>query len=409
MAKRGNGEGSIYQRRSDGRWVGSISLGNGKRKPIYGKTRQDVAKKLTTALKVRQDGLPIVGERQTVSSFLSTWLDTVESAVRVRTFEAYDLNVRRVLPYVGHIRLARLGPEHVQSCYNELLKLGLSRRSVEQAHAVIHAALRQAMKWGLIHRNPTDAVNVPRPVRKEMKVLTTEQVKHLFEATSEDREHALWVVLVTTGLRIGEALGLKWDDIDLEAGQLAVRRALQRQRGGKIEFVEPKTAKSRRVVHLRPGTITALSDHRRCQLEDRLALGSAWHDRDLVFCREDGRVYDPASMTRRLRKALARAGLPRVRVHDLRHTCATHLLTKGEHPRVVQDLLGHSTVSLTLDTYSHVSPALHRQATQHMDDFFEPIETPVAVKVAVNQGTTESGGERTQSHNGASIRSLGQS
>lgn len=259
-----------------------------------------------------------------------------------------------------------------RQCFG-LLKLGLSKRSVEQTHAVIHSALRQAVKWELIHRNPTEAVKVPRPGRKEMKTLSVGQVKILFETTRNDREHALWVTLITTGLRIGEALGLRWQDCNFETNSMTIQRALQRQVGAGLVIVEPKTAGGRRTVHFPPETGTALNDHRRRQLEERLAAGPAWTDGDLVFCQATGTPMDPSAASRYLRSALDRAGLPRIRVHDCRHTCASYYLSKNVHPSVVQELLGHSSVMLTLSTYSHVTPALHREAVVHMSDLFEAV------------------------------------
>jgi integrase len=367
MAKRGNGEGSIYRRKSDGRWVGVLII-NGQRKCYYGSTRQTVQERLATALRNRQQGLVVAGPSQTLAQYLKHWLEeTVSTSVRPRTLESYELNVRRVTPHLGKIRLNALGPAAIQGAYTALLRRGLSRRSVEQAHTVLHCALRQALLWGLIGRNPTEAVVVPRGSRREMKTLGEDQVRLLFEATQGSRLHALWVLLATTGLRLGEALGLTWPDIDFNRSSLTVRRALQRlpKRLGGVVLVEPKTDRSRRTVCLAPGTIAALSEHRHRQAEERLAPSERF-----VFTGATGRPLDASGVSGHFHRALAQAGLPNVRVHDLRHTAATHLLTRGVHPKVVQDLLGHSTISLTLDTYSHVSPGLHAQVADHMEVLF---------------------------------------
>jgi integrase len=251
-----------------------------------------------------------------------------------------------------------------------LLQRGLSRRSVEQTHTVLHRALRQAVLWGLVLRNPTEAVTVPRPTQREMHTLTEEEVGRLFEASRGHRLHALWVLLVTTGLHLGEALGLRWTDVDVASGRLVVNRALQRQPGVGYVFVEPKTARSRRTVYLAPGTLSALTEHRRRQLEDQLAAGPEWSNTGLIFATAIGRPADGTWVTKWFHRALAEAGIPRTRIHDLRHTAATHLLRRGVHPKVVQELLGHSTISLTLDTYSHVAPALHAEVAQHMQTLF---------------------------------------
>ncbi len=367
MAKRGNGEGSIYRRKSDGRWVGVLIAG-GRRKSFYSKKRQVVQERLATALRNRQQGLVVAGPNQTVAQYLNHWLqESVSTSVRPRTLESYDLNVRRLMPHLGKLRLNALGPAAIQGAYAALLRRGLSRRSVEQAHAVLHCALRQALLWGLMGRNPTEAVVVPRGARREMKTLTDDQVRLLFETTEGSRLHALWVLLVTTGLRLGEALGLTWPDIDFNRGSLTVRRALQRlpKRLGGVVLVEPKTGRSRRTVYLAPGTVAALAEHRSRQGDEPLVPSERF-----VFTGITGRPLDASSVSDHFHRALRQAGLPNVRVHDLRHTAATHLLTRGVHPKVVQDLLGHSTISLTLDTYSHVSPALHAQVPDHMEVLF---------------------------------------
>jgi integrase len=271
---------------------------------------------------------------------------------------------------MGHLRLASLTPQAVQAAHAALLTKGLSRRSVEQTHTVLHRALRQAVLWGLMLRNPTEAVTVPRPIRREMHTLTEEEVGRLFQASQGHRLHALWVLLATTGLRLGEGLGLLWSDIDFAHGRLVVNRALQRQPGVGYVFVEPKTARSRRTVYLAAGTVTALMEHRRRQVADKLAAGPDWNNTGLVFASPVGRPVDGTWTTKWFHRALDQAALPRVRIHDLRHTAATHLLNRGVHPKVVQELLGHSTISLTLDTYSHVAPALHAEVANHMQALF---------------------------------------
>jgi integrase len=219
-------------------------------------------------------------------------------------------------------------------------------------------------------RNPTEAVTVPRPTRREMHTLSEEEVGRLFEASRGHRLHALWVLLATTGLRLGEAQGLLWSDIDFGSGRLVVNRALQRQTGRGYVFVEPKTARSRRTVYLAPGALSALSEHRRRQVAEKLSAGPEWNDTGLVFTTALGRPADGTWVTKWFHRALAEARIPRVRIHDLRHTAATHLLRRGVHPKVVQELLGHSTISLTLDTYSHVAPALHAEVAQDMQTMF---------------------------------------
>jgi integrase len=230
--------------------------------------------------------------------------------------------------------------------------------------------MKKAVQWGLMGRNPTEAVSVPRAERTEMQTLSEDQVKELFAVTRGEALHGLWVLLATTGLRLGEALGLKWEDVDLAKGRLMVLRALQRQRGSGLVLVEPKTRKSRRTVYFPVGTGAALREHRSRQLELKLKLGPSWQDNDFVFCRDDGSAVDPSGLPEKLHRVLRKAGLPQIRVHDLRHTAATLHLARGENPKVVQELLGHSNISITMDTYSHVTPVMHQAAAAKMQSLF---------------------------------------
>lgn len=369
--QRGHGEGTISQRK-DGRWEAKISLDNGKRKAYYGSTRKEVSDKLKIALRDQQQGLLVTGPSQTVEQYLTRWLeDSARQTVRPRTYECYALSVRRLTPHLGKVRLSALTPAHVQKCYAALLDQGLSRRSVELDHAVLHRALKMAVQWNLMGRNPTEAVAVPRPERKEMQVLTSEQVQQLFASTAEDRLHGLWVLLATTGLRMGEATALRWEDVNFKNGRVTIQRAIQPQKGKGMVIVEPKTERSRRTVHLAEGTVSALRQHRARQVAERLQAGSLWEDQGLIFCSETGRPLSPSMVEKPFQRALVVAGLPRIRLHDLRHTAATLLLADGMHPKLVQEMLGHSTITLTLDTYSRVVPAMHMEAATSMNKLFK--------------------------------------
>ncbi len=198
-------------------------------------------------------------------------LGAKEGSVRPRTYESYDLNVRRLKPLIGRIRLSTLTPAAIERAYADLIERGLSRRSVVQVHTVLHKALERAVQWGSIGRNPSEAVSVPRPERNEMHTLSEDEVRRFFPATQDHRLHALWVLLASTGLRVGEATGLRWDEFDLDQNRLIVRRALQRQKGVGLVFVGPKTTKSRRTVYFPEGTAQALREHRRQQIEEKLA------------------------------------------------------------------------------------------------------------------------------------------
>jgi integrase len=369
MPKRGQGEGSIYQR-SDGRWTAVISLDNGKRKSFYSKTRKEVQDKLVIALRDQQQGLPMAPEKQTLSQFLGVWLtDSVKPTVRPRTIESYSQLVRvHIVPdAIGRRVLARLSPQDLQAFLNGMLAKGLSPRTVQYLHAIIRSALNQALRWGFVARNVATLVDSPRVRRPEIKPLTPEQARCFLEVAKDDRLAALYAVAIALGLRQGEALGLRWQDVDLDGAMLRVSLALQRV-NGKLQLVEPKTDRSRRSVPLPPVAVVALRQHRVHQLEERLLAGERWQNNGLVFTTTIGTPLDGHNVTRQFKMLMDKAGLPPIRFHDLRHTCASLLLAQGLSPRLIMETLGHSQISLTMNTYSHVMPALQREAADKMQE-----------------------------------------
>lgn len=367
--RRGHGEGAIYQRKGDGRWVAAMILPSGKRKALYGKTRKEAADKLKHAVNDLDNGLDLEAGRQTVAQYLDKWLAaSVKPSVKVKTYEGYESIVRvRVAPRMGRKQLAKLTALDLQSLYTELAESGLSARSVHHTHRVLHRAFVQAVRWNLIVRNPCDGAQGPRATRSEMKVWTPEQADAFLIATRQHPAHALYMLALTTGMRQGELLGLKWADVDLGAGTLAVRRSLQRQRGAGLVFEEPKTARSRRSIRLSQRAIDALRAHSDRQTFDRRMAGSEWNARDLVFCHASGEPLDPSYQTTIFKKAIAAVGAPPIRFHDMRHTAATLLLSRGVHVKLVSEMLGHATIVLTLDVYSHLIPAMHGDAAAAMD------------------------------------------
>jgi len=369
--RRGHGEGSIKQR-SDGLWEARVSLEGGKRRSFYGKTRREAQDKLRTALRDLDAGLDLSSDRQTVAQFLDKWLSaSVKPSVKVKTYEGYESIVRiRVTPRIGRTHLAKLTALDLQALYTELANAGLSARSVHHTHRVLHRAFVQAVRWNLIARNPCDGAQGPRATRSEMMVWTPEEADAFLISTRQHPAHALYMLALTTGMRQGELLGLKWGDVDLSAGTLAVRRSLQRQRVAGLVFEEPKTARSRRSIRLCQRAIVALRAHHDRQAFDRRAAGSEWKARDLVFCHANGEPLDPSYQTTIFKKAVEAAGVPAIRFHDMRHTAATILLSRGVHVKLVSEMLGHATIVLTLDTYSHLIPAMHGDAAAAMDAVF---------------------------------------
>jgi integrase len=373
MAKRGNSEGSIYKR-ADGRWAASIDLGHSggrrRRKAFYGATRREVAEKLTAALRARQQGLPIVGERLTLAAFLARWLeDSARPTLRPRTFASYKMIVNyHLAPALGRVALARLTPDAVQRYLNDKRAGGLSPRSVQYHHAVLRRALGQAERWGLVPRNVARLVSPPRVERPESQPLTPEQARAFLAAVSEDRLAPLYALALGLGARQGEILGLMWADVDLVGHTLAIRHTLQRY-DGEWHFDAPKTERSRRSIALPTSLVEMLRTHRSRQLEERLRAGPAWQGEkwgDLVFPNEIGEPLPGTQLTRNFQAMLAAAGLPRQRFHDLRHAAATFMLSEGVSLRTTMELLGHSTIAVTANTYSHVVPALQRDATERV-------------------------------------------
>lgn len=371
--RRGSGEGTVFFDQRRGKWVAQLSVPD----PVRGRLRRisRVADTQREALKLLQKlreeherGVLAHGRPPTLAQFLHQWLEGRRPSLRPRTYDGYESIVRvRIVPALGRLPLDKVTPPVLQAFASRLLEQGLSAQSVQNTYRLLHRAFADAVKWGLLGRNPCDLVTPPRVGRTQPRTLTVADVARLFAACTDDPLGPLVTVAVLTGLRQGELLALQWRDIDWERGELSVVRSLQRVRGQGLVVVPPKTAASRRRVPLPPLALEALRVQRRRQLEQRLAAGPAWADGDWVFTTSLGAPLDPAETTRRFQALLARLGLPRLRFHDLRHTTATLLLSDGVHPKVVASLLGHSTVQITLDTYSHVTPGLARQAVEQLD------------------------------------------
>jgi integrase len=360
--RRGNGEGTIT-RRKDGRWEARycVPTVNGtKRKTIYGKTQGEVRDRLTKALSDRIDGIVYDDENMTVGEYLDVWLKgSVYGSVRRSTYDR-DTNLvkNHIKPVLGGLKLKKLNSAHVQSFYRDRLDKGLSASTVYKMHDILRRGLAQAAKWHLVQRNVADTVKPPKPAQKEICALSIAETRRLLEAAGGDRLEALYVLAVTTGMRQGELLALRWQDVDVENAVVSVRRTLTRS-GGRVVFGEPKTKKSRRSIRLTPQAVEALKSHLERQLQDMEILGDRYQDQGLVFTTDTGAPINPSNLRQRsFAPLLKRAGLPHMRFHDLRHTCATLLLSRGVHPKFVQELLGHATIAITLDTYSHVMPSM---------------------------------------------------
>ena len=284
-------------------------------------------------------------------------------------YESYAREVRKhIIPGLGRIRLKSLTPAHLQSYYSSKCESGLAPRTVHYHHTLLHQALKMAVKWGYVRRNVAAVVDPPKVEKKEMNPLSAAQVKALLEAAKGDRLEAFYLLAVSTGMRLGELQALKWADIDLRERTLSVNRTLSATKGGP-EFGPPKTSRSRRKIFLSRKSVEALRRHRERQATEKEAVADRWHDDDLVFCSVVGTPLSRHNLgSRSFKPLLRRANLPNIRFHELRHTCATLLLSKNVHPKLVQELLGHASISTTLDTYSHVLCGMSRRVADTMDN-----------------------------------------
>jgi len=348
--RRGKGEGSIY-RRKDGRWVGQYEA-DGKRRYVYGKTRKSVAGMLTKAIADRDAGLVFDSKKLTLAEYLDRWLDGIWGTVHPNTWLGHEINVRvHLKPALGQVKLDKLTALQVQSFYRRKLDCGQSAASVLKIHSTLSKALKQAVRYRLTPTNVCTDVTPPRPTKAEITVLTTEQLKALLRAAEGTNLYPLWVLMSTTGIRIGEALGLRWEDLDMDAGTLRIGRTLNRGVPS-----QPKTLSSRRTVKLSMLATRALRQHEK---------KGAW-----IFCTNRGTCINVNNLRNRTwKQLLERAELPSsTRMHDLRHSAATLLLSRGVPVKVVSEMLGHADVSITLSIYAHVLPDMQSATAAAMDE-----------------------------------------
>jgi integrase len=351
-------------------YLGRDQDGKKRQKWVGGfRTRRDAEEALTQSLDRVRTGTWADPGRITVAEYLEQWLDGIRPSLRPKTAASYEDALRGwVIPRVGSFRLAGLTAPRLLAMYGELLESGrrngsggLSPRSVQYAHRIVSHALKDAVDHGLLVRNPASLVKPPRVPKPPMRVWSADDVRRFLAGVGDDRLYALWVLLVTTGVRRGEALGLRWEDIDLKRGLLAVRQTVVAI-GYDVHISEPKTAIGRRSVSVDATTVAALKAHRRRQSEEQLVAGPGWSESGLAFTTESGAMIHPDRISKLFAQLVPQLELPRIRLHDLRHTAATLALTAGVHPKVVQERLGHANVTITLDTYSHVLQGLQEDA-----------------------------------------------
>jgi integrase len=398
-SRRANGQGSIYQRESDGMWVGAAYVlmpdGSQRRRPVYGKTADIVREKLTKMQAQSDQGIPAEATGWTMERFLTYWLsDIVTPACKPRTVQGYEVIVRTYLiPAIGKKRLNKLNGVDVRNLLKRVRSTCLcclhgtdrrrpvgsrrccaiarccqqtpSSRLVQQVHSVLRNALAAAVREELVGRNVAKLVKISGPAYKVHRGLSADQASHLLKAAADDRLYALYVLALYLGLRRGEILGLGWDDIDFDKETLTVRHSLQRV-GGRLTVVTPKTRTSERTLPLLEVIAKVLKEHQARQRAERAAAGKDWQDTGFVFTTTVGTPMEPDNLRRSWKPLCEALGLEGVRFHDTRHTCVTLLLNAKVPPHIVREIAGHSAIDVTMEIYAHASLEDKRAALQKL-------------------------------------------
>jgi integrase len=368
--RRGHGEGSILFIEDKKLWKARVTLETGKRKTRYFRSQKEAKEWILNVRGAARDGLLTGADRLTLADFLTQYMvDYAQHAVRASTFQSYSNLIRlHITPELGRIKLVQLRPDHLHALYAKKRAEGLSERTVQYIHGMLHRSLNKALKWGLVTRNIADLADAPSNKRKSMMTWDRHEVRAFLQSIRDDRWMALYFLACGTGMRQGEILGLRWQDVDLENGKLRVTQSVQTVKGRGLVFTEPKSDKSRRLIILPEFVMTALRKHKAAQ--DELRKLDGWREMGLVFTTRHGTAILPRNLVRHFKARIAGAGVAEIRFHDMRHTVASLLLEQNTHPKVVQELLGHSQINLTLDTYSHVIPTLQKEAARTLDGIF---------------------------------------
>jgi len=375
MTKRSNGEGTLDQR-PDGRWRARIRYedpvtGDYKRATFYGRTKTEARQKMKAAIARIEAGSPVKDATQTVADWLKHWREaTLEASDRKATTKANYATMSRChiepAPF-GAIQLARLRPSDVDRLLLSLRSAKLADATVARVFNVLRLALNDAVRDGLVARNPTEGMRQPRVRRKEATFLSAEETRRVIAAAAGSRYEPVMAMIAALGLRRGEALALKWSEVDLDKSTARVIGTLSRMEG-ELVVTEPKTEKSRRVLALSPAMVRRLKAHKRQQTQDRLAAGNLWRDTGLVFTTEFGGPLEPGNVLRAVKGAADKANVPHATVHTLRHSAATALLENGVNLKAVSELLGHADIRITADVYGHVTEDAARQAMTTLSD-----------------------------------------
>jgi len=358
--RRAHGEGSIYQRKSDGLWIGTASVGwddEGRRirKTVSAKTRNEALAKLRVVQRHLEDGLPVPDASLTVEQLVERWYDEVlRHQVAMSAADNYrSIAKRHVYPTLGKKRLSNLTVGDVDRLISSKVDAGYSTSTVRRIRSILAQALDQAIRWGSVNRNVATLSRPPKQHRSEGRTMTPEEARTLLAAVKGHRNEALYALMLSTGLRRGEALGLQWQDFDSKSGVLQIRRQLKRE-GGVLVTSDTKTARSRRAVNLPMPMVTTLKDHRARQAKEAKDLGAAWQDSGFIFVTSVGTPMDPRNLLREFKSICVDAGLGNWHVHELRHSAASIMLAMGVPLQVVSEVLGHASIRMTADVYGHI-------------------------------------------------------
>jgi integrase len=388
VRRNANGEGTIYKCKSGkhkGKWIGQLTIGitldgKQKRKTVYGHSRAEANEKIQQLLDELGKGIDLQKQyNTTLGNWLETWMnDYKRMDLRLSTWENYQRSIKtHILPALSHISLGQLRTDDIQHLYNNMVKNGSAPATVRRVHQIINSCLTQAEKNRLLSWNPAKATKLPKLESKEVRAMSQKEMDKFLAVLDGERWEAAFICLLGTGLRQGELLALRWQDVDLRNRTIKVSQAMARTKEKGLVFDEPKTAKSKRVIPLLKYVVKALRQHKVRQAEIKLAAGENFQDHGLVFCTDVGTPIYPRNFTQKFYILREKAGISSdLNLHALRHTFATRLLEEGENLKVLQELLGHTDIGTTANTYAHVSPELMREAVSKLDKLFNKKTSP---------------------------------
>ena len=369
--RRGHYEGSVYYDKDKDRWVAAVSIAPGKRKKFYFEKKQDAIRKKSEALRDLERGALVTGTQRKLGEYLIDWLDNVhKSKLRIGTYVNYKKKVQYIVDGLGDVWLHKLTPEQVQDFLQKKLDEGLSSKTVHEIHGVLRVALKKAVRWGIVSKNVCDVVDPPVIVSREAVPLSVEQARALVEHVRGHRLEVLLAMAIVTGMRRGELLALRWSDIDFEHRRLLVLHSVDYIAGYGYVVGKPKTAAGKRWVSFPAFLFDMLKQHQ-VQQSELKSTAKKWEDHDLVFPNLSGGYLHPNHMGETFKKLLKEANLPHIHFHDLRHSAATILLSMGVHVKVIQELLGHTDISITLGVYGHLLPSMQQAVVETWDGVFK--------------------------------------